>query len=68
MNKFDFTKPFTMAEFVEFHELGSVNDPRVTRPIAAALLSKGYSLRVHKRRRVWAKWPEYRPFVMPEIP
>lgn len=67
-SEFDFSKPFTMAELVEHYKLGSVNDPRVTRPLATELASKGYTLKVHRRRRCWAKWPEYQPFVMPEIP
>lgn len=66
--KFDFTKPFTMSEFIDYYGLGRANDPRITQPIVKELVAKGYSLRAHKRRRLWAKWPEFKPFVMPEIP
>jgi hypothetical protein len=68
MNEFDFNKPFTMSELVEFYQLGNAHDPRISRPLVTELVAKGYSLRIKGRRRVWAKWPEIKPFVMPAIP
>lgn len=67
-NKFDFSVPFTLAQFIQAHELGDIHDPRVTKPVVKALIEKGYSLRVVKRKRVWSKWPSFKPFVMPYIP
>lgn len=65
---FDFSVPFTLTQFIQAHELGDIHDPRVTKPVVKALVEKGYSLRVVKRKRVWAKWPPFKPFVMPDIP
>ena len=66
--EFDFTKPFTTGELITHFTLGSPNDPRITKPLSKELLAKGYTMRHYKRKRMWGKWPEFKPFVMPEIP
>lgn len=67
-NGFDFSKPFTIAEFMSHYGIGSPQDPSKTKGIAAALREKGYTRRFHKRAWRWAKWPAKEAFTMPDIP
>lgn len=68
MSEFDFTKPFTLSDLVTHYDLGDPHDPRISRPIVNELISKGYSIKVRGRKRVWAKWPAQKDFIMPAIP
>lgn len=65
---FDFNTPFTMAEFCKEFNMGSPQDPQVTRRVSTALKAKGYSPKFYKRAKRWAKWAERVEVAMPHIP
>lgn len=68
MPEFDFSHPFTITELMAHYDMGSPQDPSITKQLAAELREKGYTRKFYHRRWRWAKWPTKPSVVMPEIP